>query len=160
MSFIDPRDIAFWLYDWLRADALTGHPAYEDHSRETFDAVLELAERLAADRFATHYKKSDRIEPSLENGVVRVIPEVKQALKDYAEAGLFAASFAPAPAKAAGAAGPGGLPVPRSGSVCRLVDPGRRRRAGDQRERADGRSEPAQVSATVTNWPFCNAEPD
>ncbi len=95
MSFIDPRDIAFWLYDWLGADALTRHPAYADHSRETFDAVLELAERLAADRFATHYKKSDRIEPSLENGVVRVIPEVKQALKDYAEAGLFAASFAP-----------------------------------------------------------------
>jgi alkylation response protein AidB-like acyl-CoA dehydrogenase len=95
MTFIDPRDIAFWLYDWLGADALTGHPAYADHSRETFDAVLELAERLATDRFATHYKKSDRVEPSLENGVVRVIPEIKQALKDYAEAGLFAASFAP-----------------------------------------------------------------
>jgi alkylation response protein AidB-like acyl-CoA dehydrogenase len=95
VPFIDPRDIAFWLYDWLGADALTGYPAYADHSRETFDAVLELAERLAAGRFANHYKKSDRIEPSLENGIVRVIPEVKQALKDYAEAGLFAASFAP-----------------------------------------------------------------
>ncbi len=95
MSFIDPRDIAFWLYDWLGADALAGHPAYADHSRETFDAVLALAERLAADRFATHYKKSDRVEPTLENGVVRVIPEVRQALEAYAEAGLFAASFAP-----------------------------------------------------------------
>ena len=95
MSFVDPRDIAFWLYDWLGADALTGHPAYADHSRETFDAVLELSERLAAERFATHYKKSDRVEPSLENGVVRVIPEIKQALTAYAEAGLFAASFAP-----------------------------------------------------------------
>ena len=95
MTFIDPRDIAFWLYDWLGADALTGHPAYADHSRETFDAVLELADRLAADRFATHYKKSDRVEPTLENGAVHVIPEIKQALKDYAEAGLFAASFAP-----------------------------------------------------------------
>jgi butyryl-CoA dehydrogenase len=95
LSFIDPRDIAFWLYDWLGADALAGHPAYADHSRETFDAVLALAERLAADRFATHYKKSDRVEPTLENGVVRVIPEVRQALEAYAEAGLFAASFAP-----------------------------------------------------------------
>jgi alkylation response protein AidB-like acyl-CoA dehydrogenase len=94
MSFIDPRDIAFWLYDWLGADALASHPVYADHSRETFDAVLGLAQRLAADRFATHYKKSDRVEPTLENGIVRVIPEVKQALKDYADAGLFAASFA------------------------------------------------------------------
>jgi alkylation response protein AidB-like acyl-CoA dehydrogenase len=95
VSFIDPRDIAFWLYDWLGADALTRHPTYADHSRETFDAILELSARLAAHRFASHYKKSDRVEPTLENGIVRVIPEVKQALKDYAEAGLFAASFAP-----------------------------------------------------------------
>jgi butyryl-CoA dehydrogenase len=95
VAFIDPRDIAFWLYDWLGAEALTKHPAYADHSRDTFDAILELSARLAADRFANHYKKSDRVEPTLENGVVRVIPEIKQALADYAEAGLFAASFAP-----------------------------------------------------------------
>jgi alkylation response protein AidB-like acyl-CoA dehydrogenase len=96
LDFIDPQNIQFWLYDWLNAEALTRHPAYEHHSRETFDAILELSAKLAADRFATHYKKSDRVEPSLENGVVRVIPEVKQALADYAEAGLFAASFDPA----------------------------------------------------------------
>jgi alkylation response protein AidB-like acyl-CoA dehydrogenase len=95
VSFIDPRDIAFWLYDWLNAEALTKHPAYADHSRDTFDAILELSARLAADRFAGHYKKSDRVEPTLESGIVRVIPEIKQALADYAEAGLFAASFAP-----------------------------------------------------------------
>ena len=95
MDFIDPKNLQFWLYDWLGADALTGHPAYADHSRETFDAILQLSAKLAADRFATHYKKSDRIEPSLENGIVRVIPEIKQALADYAEAGLFAASFDP-----------------------------------------------------------------
>jgi len=95
VTFIDPRNVAFWLYDWLGADALTGHPAYADHSRETFDAVLELAEKLAADRFASHYKASDQIEPTLENGVVRVLPEIKQAIAAYAEAGLFAASFDP-----------------------------------------------------------------
>ena len=95
VDFIDPKNLQFWLYDWLGADALTGYPVYADHSRETFDTILELSAKLAADKFATHYKKSDRIEPSLENGVVRVIPEIKQALADYAEAGLFAASFDP-----------------------------------------------------------------
>jgi len=95
VSFIDPRNVAFWLYDWLGADALTGHPTYADHSRETFDAILDLAEKLAADRFASHYKASDRIEPALEDGVVRVLPEIKQAIAAYAEAGLFAASFDP-----------------------------------------------------------------
>ena len=29
-------------------DALTGHPAYGDHSRDTFDAILELSARLAS----------------------------------------------------------------------------------------------------------------
>jgi butyryl-CoA dehydrogenase len=96
LSFIDPRNVAFWLYEWLGAEALTGHPAYADHSRETFDAILGLAEKLAADRFATHYKTSDRVEPALENGVVRVIPEIREAIAAYAEAGLFAASFDPA----------------------------------------------------------------
>jgi alkylation response protein AidB-like acyl-CoA dehydrogenase len=95
MTFIDPRDVAFWLYDWLHADALTQYAAYADHSRETFDAVLELSEQLAADLFANHYKKSDQVEPRLENGRAKVIPEIKQAVAAYAEAGLFAASFAP-----------------------------------------------------------------
>jgi alkylation response protein AidB-like acyl-CoA dehydrogenase len=95
VTFIDPRNISFWLYDWLGADALTGHPAYADHSRETFDAILELAQKLAMDRFAGHYKKSDRVEPTLEDGVVRVLPEIREAVEAYAEAGLFAASFDP-----------------------------------------------------------------
>lgn len=95
MSFLDPRDIAFWLYDWLGAERLTAHPAYADHSRETFDAVLELSEQIATDLFANHYKKSDQVEPRLENGRAKVIPEIKQAMAAYAEAGLFAASFAP-----------------------------------------------------------------
>src|ERR1700751_5751237 len=94
-AFIDPRDVAFWLYDWLRVHDLTAHPAYGDHSRETFDAVLELSERMAADLFANHYKKSDQVEPRLEDGRAKVIPEIRQAMAAYAEAGLFAASFAP-----------------------------------------------------------------
>ncbi|MDB5396711.1 MAG: acyl-CoA dehydrogenase [Rhodospirillales bacterium] len=94
-AFLDPRDVQFWLYDWLGVDALTGHPVYADHSRETFDAILELSARLASDKFATHYKKADRVEPALQDGIVTVIPEIKQALADYAEAGLFAASFDP-----------------------------------------------------------------
>jgi alkylation response protein AidB-like acyl-CoA dehydrogenase len=94
VSFIDSRELRFLLYEWLGVEALTHHPLHADHSRDTFDAVLELAERLADDKFATHYKKADRVVPVLENGQVRVIPEIRDALSAYAEAGLFAASFA------------------------------------------------------------------
>jgi alkylation response protein AidB-like acyl-CoA dehydrogenase len=94
MSYLDERDLAFLLYDWLDAGRLTGHPHFAEHSRETFDAVLDVSARLAASKFATHYKKADQNEPMLEGETVLVIPEIGQALKAAAEVGLFAADFA------------------------------------------------------------------
>ena len=37
------RDIDFLLYEWLDAESLSDMPRYRDHSRETFDAVLDLS---------------------------------------------------------------------------------------------------------------------
>lgn len=89
--FLSRADLDFLLYDWLEVDALTTRERYADHSRETFDAALDLCERLAADHFAPHNKKADANEPRFENGEVVMIPEVGEALKRFGEAGLFAA---------------------------------------------------------------------
>lgn len=86
------RDLEFMLYEWLDVGALSRAPRYQDHSRETFDAVLETYERIATDLFATHYQKSDREEPVFDGKTARVIPEVAVALKAVAESGLFAAT--------------------------------------------------------------------
>ena len=94
MSFVDPRELDFLLYDWLRVEELTGAEAFREHSRETFDALLDLGARLATSRFATHYKKADREEPAFDGETARILPEVKDALQAFAEAGLFAATFA------------------------------------------------------------------
>lgn len=94
MSYLDERDLAFLLYHWLDAGRLTGHPHFAEHSRETFDAVLDVSAKVAAAHFATHYKKSDQTEPVLDAETVRVIPEIKKALTAAAEMGLFAADFA------------------------------------------------------------------
>lgn len=93
MSFLDERNLSFWLYDWLEAETLTERPRFAEHSRETFDAVLDLSAKLANSHFATHYKKSDRIEPALDGETVHVLPEIGQALRAAAEMGLFAADF-------------------------------------------------------------------
>ena len=37
----------FLLYDWLAADALNERERFADHSRGTFDAVLDTCERIA-----------------------------------------------------------------------------------------------------------------
>ena len=73
-----------------RADEL---PRFSEHSRETFDAVLDLSARVADDHFAPHAKKSDRNEPVFDGETVHVLPDIKAALQAYAEAGLFAATF-------------------------------------------------------------------
>ncbi|WP_428385955.1 acyl-CoA dehydrogenase [Nevskia ramosa] len=85
------RDLEFMLYEWLDVEALTKAPRFADHSRETFDAVLDTFERIATDLFEPHYQKSDREEPQFIDGKARLIPEIATALKAVAESGLMAA---------------------------------------------------------------------
>jgi hypothetical protein len=87
MPFIDRTILDFLLYDWLDAAALTELPRFSEHSRETFNAVLDLSTRLADEHFAPHAKQSDRNEPVFDGETVHVLPDIKAALKAYAEAG-------------------------------------------------------------------------
>ncbi|MDR8727614.1 acyl-CoA dehydrogenase [Burkholderia pseudomultivorans] len=85
------RDLAFLLYDWLDAQSLVALPRYAEHSRETFDAVLDTSERIAADLFAPHAARGDREEPQFDGERVTLIPEVEPAVRAFADAGLIAA---------------------------------------------------------------------
>ena len=88
-TLLSRRDLDFLLYEWLRVDELTKRPRFAEHSRETFDGVLELCEQLANRYFATHNKKSDAHEPTFDGQIVTVIPEVKEALDAFAAADLL-----------------------------------------------------------------------
>jgi alkylation response protein AidB-like acyl-CoA dehydrogenase len=79
------RDVDFLLHDWLKSDRL--------QDRETVDALLDLAEKLANEQFLTHYKRADVEEPTLDASGVHVCPAIGDALRQYAELGLFSASF-------------------------------------------------------------------
>ncbi|MBA9003925.1 acyl-CoA dehydrogenase [Thermomonospora cellulosilytica] len=88
------RDLDFLLHEWLDVTRLTARERFAEHSRETFDAVLELGERIAADHFAPHNKANDANEPRLgPDGRVVMIPEVGKAVRTFAEAGLIAGEF-------------------------------------------------------------------
>jgi alkylation response protein AidB-like acyl-CoA dehydrogenase len=87
---ISRRDLDFLLFDWLRIDELTKQERFADHSRDTFEAVLDLCEQLATRYFANHNKKSDAQEPTFDGHRVSVIPEVKEALDAVAQADLVA----------------------------------------------------------------------
>ncbi len=88
-TLLSRRDLDFLLYEWLRVDELTKRERFAEHSRETFDGVLDLCEQLAAKYFAPHNKRSDANEPSFDGEKVTVIPEVKEALDAFAQADLI-----------------------------------------------------------------------
>lgn len=89
LSTINRRDFDFQLFEVLNVEYLSSRPVHADHDRETFSAVLDAAQTLAADKFQTHYRESDLEEPRIEDGKVRVVPQVKDALIAFAQAGFM-----------------------------------------------------------------------
>ncbi|WP_435828766.1 acyl-CoA dehydrogenase [Nocardia beijingensis] len=84
----------FLLYEWLDVTALCTRQRFAEHSRDTFDAILDLSAELAAKRFRTHNKKSDENEPQMRvDGTVELIDDIKVALDDFAAAGMIAGQF-------------------------------------------------------------------
>src|SRR3954453_18021347 len=87
------RDLEFLLYEWLEVEKLTSRERYSDHSRETFDAAIALAETIATDHFAPHNKLADANEPTFDGERVHLIPEGAKALEIYFGSGLMTASL-------------------------------------------------------------------
>ena len=92
-ALIDRRNLSFLLHEWLEVERLTERARYADHSREEFDDILELAERIASERFAPHNRAADEQSPSSENGRVVLVEGVGEALRAFFEAGLAGASM-------------------------------------------------------------------
>ena len=92
-NLLSRRDLDFLLYEWLDVEKLTKRPRFAEHSREIFDDLLDLSERIATERFAPHNKRNDREEPSFDGQTVHVIDEVREALRAFAEAGLVGSAM-------------------------------------------------------------------
>lgn len=92
-TLLSRRDLDFLLFEWLRVEELTERPRFADHSRETFDGVLDLCAQLAERYFAPHNKKSDACEPTFDGEKVTLIPEVKEAWDAFAHADLLGMGF-------------------------------------------------------------------
>ena len=91
------QTLDFLLHDWLDAGALTQRERFAEHSRETFDAVMDTCERIAREKYAPFNRLVDTEEPRTEtaaDGSLRVV--LPQATHDaraaYAESGMLAAA--------------------------------------------------------------------
>ena len=92
-NLLSRRDLDFLLHEWLQVELLTKRPRYAEHSRETIDAVLDLAEQIAWRDFRPHNKRSDANEPYFDGERVHLIPEIKAALEVFARSGLVGSSM-------------------------------------------------------------------
>jgi alkylation response protein AidB-like acyl-CoA dehydrogenase len=92
-ELVERETLEFFLYEWLRLDDILAQPLYADHTRESVDAMLDTAARLAESEFLPCFKKGDQQEPTQDDDGAHVIPEIRPLIKAYAEAGFFAAGF-------------------------------------------------------------------
>ena len=64
----------FLLYDWLDVGSLQQRARFSDHSRETFDAVLDTCERIAREKYAPFNRLVDIEEPRFDGEKV-ILPQ-------------------------------------------------------------------------------------
>ena len=84
--------IDFLLHDWLDTTALTARERFADHSRETFDAVLDTCERIAREKYAPFNRLVDIQEPHFDGDKVILPQATHDANKAYAESGMLSAA--------------------------------------------------------------------
>jgi butyryl-CoA dehydrogenase len=65
---------------------------FADHSRETFDAVLDTCERMAREKYAPFNRKVDVEEPSFDGDKVVLPACTQEALNAYAASGMLSAA--------------------------------------------------------------------
>jgi alkylation response protein AidB-like acyl-CoA dehydrogenase len=82
----------FLLYDWLAAASLNQRTRFNDHSRETFDAVLDTCERIAREKYAPFNRLVDTQEPHFDGEKVILPKATHDAHAAYVESGMLAAA--------------------------------------------------------------------
>ena len=90
MSFRPTLD--FLLYDWLDAEGLARRERFSDHSRETFDAVLDTCERIAREKYAPHNRTVDTQEPRFDGERVILPQATHDAHAAFAASGMLSAA--------------------------------------------------------------------
>jgi butyryl-CoA dehydrogenase len=82
----------FLLYDWLQAETLNERERFADHSRETFDAVLDTCERIAREKYAPSNRIVDTQEPHFDGERVILPQATHDAHKAFVESGMLSAA--------------------------------------------------------------------
>lgn len=84
--------VDFLLYDWLEVHTLAQRERFAEHSRETFDAVLDTCERIAREKYAPFNRLVDTQEPQFDGEKVILPQATHEAWRAYADSGMLSAA--------------------------------------------------------------------
>ncbi len=84
--------VDFLLHDWLNVGSLQQRERFADHSRETFDAVLDTCERIAREKYAPFNRLVDTQEPHFDGERVILPQATHDAQRAYADSGMLSAA--------------------------------------------------------------------
>lgn len=82
----------FLLYQWLDVESLSKRERFTDHSRETFDAVLDTCERIAREKYAPFNRLVDTQEPQFDGEKVILPQATHDAHAAYIASGMLSAA--------------------------------------------------------------------
>lgn len=91
---VNRRDLEFILYEFLGLENICNRSPYDAYDKESVDAILDVAQRIAEEKYLEFAAKIDTNEPQFVDGRAITPKETKEALKAFSEAGFFAAGFA------------------------------------------------------------------
>ena len=92
-QLIPRREMQFQLYEVLNTQSLCEKPRFEEHNVETFNAIIDRAEKMAEQLFLPHNAIAYKDEPTFDGKKVTVIDEVKKVFDTYRESGFIAGHF-------------------------------------------------------------------
>ena len=92
-TLINDYELPFQLYEVLKVEQLCDSAKFNEHNRETFDAVLDTAKKIATDLFLPHNHIADKNEPQFDGKTVSMIDEVKVAYDAFSESGFIAGRY-------------------------------------------------------------------
>jgi alkylation response protein AidB-like acyl-CoA dehydrogenase len=92
---VDERDVRFVLYEQLNIEKLCEAEKYAEFSRETFDMVLDAAQKLAETELWRVNADGDKVGLRIDQGQVRVPESFHRVYQLYRDGGWFGLSVDP-----------------------------------------------------------------
>jgi len=92
-KFVSKRNLDFILYEVFDTESLNAYPWYSDHSRDTFDMVIETAIKIGTDIMYPALREMDERPPEYRDGEVFVHPVVKEFMLEAGTGGWLTASM-------------------------------------------------------------------